>query len=204
MVPSIGITGGIATGKSSFMKALRVLLPAAHFFDADEMARALTREDERVLAEIRNQFGSEVFYASGQLNRAALRAMVFGAPEKRRALEQILHPRIREHWAGEANKHRSSTSFFIADIPLLYETGGETFCDRVVVVACSEETQMQRLMKRTGMDRVSAGAIIAAQLELAEKMRRADHVVWNNGPEAALAEQARLLVNLWTSLWPAE
>jgi dephospho-CoA kinase len=196
-VPAIGITGGIATGKSSFVHCLRELLPAAHFFDADEMARELTRSDLGVLGEIRRQFGSEVFHASGELNRSALRAIVFGAPLKRRALEQILHPRIREHWAGEAQKYQSSTEFFFADIPLLYETGGEKLCDRVVVVACSEEVQRKRLMKRTGMDRVSATAIIAAQMSLEEKMRRAHHVVWNNGPEEVLAEQARLLVELW-------
>jgi dephospho-CoA kinase len=196
-VPAIGITGGIATGKSSFVNCLRKLLPAAHFFDADEMARELTRSDPDILAEIRREFGTGVFRASGELNRGALRAIVFNAPKKRRVLEQILHPRIREHWAGEAEKYRVSTKLFFADIPLLYETGSEKLCDRVVVVACSEETQVQRLMKRPGMDRASAAAIIAAQMPLEEKMRRADHVVWNNGSEEVLREQARLLMDLW-------
>jgi dephospho-CoA kinase len=197
-VPAIGITGGIATGKSSFVHCLRELLPAAHFFDADEMARELTRSDLGVLGEIRRQFGSEVFHASGELNRSALRAIVFGAPLKRRALEQILHPRIREHWAGEAQKYQSSTEFFFADIPLLYETGGEKLCQRVVVVACAEEIQIERLMKRRGINRAAAAAIIAAQMPLEEKMRQADHVVWNNGAESMLDEQAKLLLNLWT------
>lgn len=196
-MPAIGITGGIATGKSSFVDFLRQMLPGAHFFDADEMARALTWSDAAVLAEIRREFGPGILATNGQLNRGALRAIVFDAPEKRRALEQILHPRMREHWAGEAEKYRSSTEFFFADIPLLYETGGEKLCDGVVVVACSEQIQMQRLMKRTGMDRTSAAAIISAQMPLEEKMKRADHVVWNNGPENVLAEQARLLVELW-------
>jgi dephospho-CoA kinase len=196
-VPAIGITGGIATGKTSFVNCLRDLLPAAHFFDADEMARELTRSDAGVLEEIRREFGSEVFAASRGLNRSALRAIVFAAPLKRRALEQILHPRIREHWAGEAEKYRRSTELFFADIPLLYETAGEKLCDRVVVVACSEETQMERLMKRTKIDRAAATAILSAQMPLEEKVRRADHVVWNNGPERVLAEQASLLVGLW-------
>ncbi len=202
-MPAIGITGGIATGKSTFVKYLKELLPGASFFDADEMARELTRSDAAVLAEIRRQFGAGVFEASGELNRAALRAMVFGATEKRRTLEQILHPRIREHWAGEAEKHRSSTKLFFADIPLLYETGGEKLCDRVAVVACSEEVQMRRLMQRSAMVRASAATIVAAQMPLAEKIRRADHVLWNNGPEKILAEQTRLLTNLWKSLWLA-
>jgi dephospho-CoA kinase len=196
-VPAIGITGGIATGKSSLVNSLRQLLPGAHFFDADEMARKLTGNDATVLADIRREFGPDVFQTNGQLNRSALRAIVFDAPLKRRALERILHPRIRERWAGEAEKHRSSTELFFADIPLLYETGGEKLCDRVVVVACSEDIQVERLMKRPGMDRVSAAAIISAQMPLGEKVRRADHVVWNNGPAQVLPKQANLLVELW-------
>jgi dephospho-CoA kinase len=197
-VPAIGITGGIATGKSSFVSCLRELLPQARFFDADEMARSLTRTDASVLAQIRQHFGGDVFNPSGELNRAALRAIVFGAREKRSVLEQILHPRIRQHWSGEAEKHRSSRELFIADIPLLYETGGEKLCSAVVTVACSEEIQLMRLTARTGIDRAAAAEMIAAQMPLNEKMKRADHVVWNNGPRGMLAAQASLLVNLWT------
>ena len=162
------------------------------------MARELTQHDQNVLAEIRGKFGNDVFNINGQLNRSALRAMVFQAPQKRRELERILHPPIRQHWSREAEKHRQSNEYFFADIPLLYETGGEKLCDRVVVVACSEEVQLRRLMKRTGLDRNSATAIIAAQMTLTEKVKRADHVVWNNGPQGLLAEQARFLGNLWT------
>ena len=197
---AIGITGGISTGKSTLVNYLRKLLPRAQFFDADEMARELTRSNAGVLEEIRRQFGAEVFHGNGELNRAALRAIVFRTEEKRRTLENILHPRIRGHWSSEAEKYRSSKELFFADIPLLYETGGEKLCDRVVVVACSKEIHLERLMKRTKMDQSSAAAIIAAQMPLEEKIRRADHVVWNNGPEKVLAEQARLLVELWKAI----
>ena len=104
-MPAIGITGGISTGKSTFVNCLRELLPDAKFFDADAMARQLTHHDQAVLAQIREKFGNDVFDANGQLNRSALRAMVFQAPEKRRELEQILHPPIRQHWSREAEKH---------------------------------------------------------------------------------------------------
>ena len=197
-MPAIGITGGISTGKTTFVNCLRELLPEAKFFDADAMARELTHHDQAVLSKICEKFGNDVFDANGQLNRSALRTMVFQAPEKRRELEQILHPPIRQHWSREAEQHRQSNEYFFADIPLLYETGGEKLCDRVVVVACSEEVQMQRLMMRTGLDRNSATAIIAAQISLGAKMKRADHVVWNNGPRGLLTEQARFLSNLWT------
>ena len=193
----IGITGGISTGKTAFADYLRALLPKAWFFDADEMARELTRSNEKVLGEIRACFGPAVFQKNGELNRAALRAIIFNAPEKRRDLEQILHPRIRQRWSGEAERYRNSTELFFADIPLLYETGGDVLCDQVTVVACSEEIQKERLMKRTGMTEVEAQTVIRAQMPLPEKIKRADHVVWNNGPQSELAEQARLLVNLW-------
>ena len=172
-------------------------MPDATFFDADALARELTHQDKDVLAEIRKTFGDAVFNENGELNRGALRAIVFAAPEKRRQLEQILHPPIRRHWSREAEKHRQSSQYFFADIPLLYETGGETLCDRVVVVACSEEIQMQRLIQRTGLDPNAATKIIAAQKPLSEKVKLADHVVWNNGPEILLNEQAGFLKDLW-------
>ena len=196
-MPSIGVTGGISTGKSTMMNCLRQLFPEATFFDADVMARELARQDKNVLAEIRKTFGGRVFTESGELNRDALRGIVFGASEKRRQLEQILHPPIRRHWSREAEKHRQSNQYFFADIPLLYETGGEQLCNRVVVVACSEEIQMRRLMQRTGLDRNAAEAIISAQMPVSEKVKLANHVIWNNGPERLLAEQAAFLKEIW-------
>ncbi|HET7227099.1 MAG TPA: dephospho-CoA kinase [Chthoniobacterales bacterium] len=196
-MPAIGVTGGISTGKSTFMNCLRQLFPEATFFDADVMARDLARQDKNVLAEIRKTFGGRVFTESGELNRGVLRGIVFEASEKRRQLEQILHPPIRRHWSHEAEKHRQSNQYFFADIPLLYETGGQRLCDRVVVVACSEEIQMRRLRQRTGLDRKAAEKLISAQMPLSEKVKLANHVIWNNGPERLLAEQAAFLKDIW-------
>ncbi|MGZ4967376.1 MAG: dephospho-CoA kinase, partial [Chthoniobacterales bacterium] len=125
----------------------------------------------------------------------ALRTIIFADPEKKRALEQILHPRIRRQWAAESR--RLSNQVFFADIPLLYETGGESSCDRVVVVACSPRLQLQRLMRRSSLTEVAAQEMISAQMPLTEKMKRADHVLWNNGPETALASQVDILAQLW-------
>lgn len=197
-MPAIGVTGGISTGKSTFMNCLRQLFPEATFFDADVMARDLARQDKNVLAEIRKTFGGRVFTESGELNRGVLRGIVFEASEKRRQLEQILHPPIRRHWSREAEKHRQSNQYFFADIPLLYETDGQRLCDRVVVVACSEEIQMRRLRQRTGLDRKAAEKLISAQMPLSEKVKLANHVIWNNGPERLLAEQAAFLKDIWT------
>jgi dephospho-CoA kinase len=195
-MPAIGITGGISTGKSTFIECLRELLPVAAFFDADQTVHALLDGPE-VQKQIRRKFGAKVFSAAGDLNRTKLRAIVFADATKKRALEQILHPRIRRQWRTEAKKHRNSPRFFFADIPLLYETGGESLCDRVVVVACSQKVQLARLRKRMSIKSAEAKQMIKSQMPLEEKIRRADHVVWNNGGRSSLMEQARLLVASW-------
>ncbi len=195
-MPAIGITGGISTGKSTFCDCLREIIPAAKFFDADVAARSLLKLPE-VKQEILGQFGREVFSPEGDLNRAKLRAIVFADASRRRSLEQILHPRIRRQWMAQAETHRNSPDFFFADIPLLYETGGETLCERVVAVACSHKMQLDRLVKRISLTGSEAEQMIKSQMPLEEKIKRADHVVWNNGDRATLMEQAKNLVVLW-------
>ena len=195
-MPAIGITGGISTGKSTFCECLREIVPTAKFFDADLAAHLLVELPE-IKQEIFGQFGGGVFSPDGDLNRTKLRAIVFEDAAKRRALEQILHPRIRRQWMAEAKKHRNSPDFFFADIPLLYETGGEILCERVIVVACSRNVQLDRLAKRKSLKRSEAEQMINSQMPLEEKMKRADHVVWNNGDRVTLMEQAKELVALW-------
>jgi dephospho-CoA kinase len=195
-VPAIGITGGVSTGKSTFCECLRQILPDANFFDADEVARQLVDLDE-VKQELLNIFGFSIFARNGDLNREAVRTIIFQDAAKKSALEKILHPRIRRQWSVEADKHRTSPEFFFADIPLLYETGGETLCDRVVVVACSPETQLANLMRRMEIERAPAEAMIKSQMPLEEKIKRADHVVWNNADQTVLAAEAASLLDLW-------
>jgi len=195
-MPAIGITGGISTGKSTFVECLRELFPAATFFDADQAAHALLNRPE-VQKQIRREFDARLISSAGDLNRAKLRTIVFADATKKRALEQILHPRIRRQWRSEAKEHRNSPRFFFADIPLLYETRGESLCDRVVVVACSQKMQLARLRKRMSVRSADAKQMINSQMRLEEKIRRADHVVWNNGDRPSLLEQARFLVASW-------
>jgi dephospho-CoA kinase len=196
-MPAIGITGSLSTGKTAFCECLREICPGAKFFNADQAARALVDLDAEVKEELLREFGRETYYPGGDLNRERLRAIIFQDAAKKGALEQILHPRIRQQWSAEAKTYRNSSEFFFADIPLLYETGGETLCDRVVVVACSREVQLARLWQRSRLDRATAEQMIDSQMPLNEKMGRADHVVWNNGERAVLTEQAKMLVELW-------
>jgi dephospho-CoA kinase len=196
-MPAIGITGGISTGKSTFCECLREVLPDAKFFNADKTAHRFVDLDSEVKDEIRSEFGEGFFSDAGDLNREKLRAIVFADATKKLALERILHPRIRRQWRTEAKGHRNSPKLFFADIPLLYETGGETFCDRVVVVACSQKVQLARLRKRMSVKSAEARQMINSQMPLQEKITRADHVVWNNGDRASLMEQARFLFTSW-------
>jgi dephospho-CoA kinase len=219
-MPAIGITGGISTGKTTFCDCLREILPAASFFNADQAARDLANFDPAVRKELEAEFGAAIYSANGDLNRAQLRVIILESADKKSALENILHPRIRRQWSAEAQKHRQPLDFFFADIPLLYETGGQKLCDRVVVVACSPEIQLARLRQRrtegaapatpgpgspelapptlrSELDRPTAEQLIKSQMSLNEKIKRADHVVWNNAGRAELREQAQLLVALW-------
>ena len=193
-MPAIGITGGVSTGKTTFCDCLREIVPTAKFLNADQAARELVELDPEVQKELVAEFGREIFSRDGHLKRERLRAIVFRNAAKKSALEQILHPRIRRQWSAEAQTHRKSPNFFFADIPLLYETGGETLCDRVVVVACSPSIQLARLLQRKGITPGAAEEMIKSQMPLEEKITRADHVVWNNGEHSVLAEQARLFV----------
>jgi dephospho-CoA kinase len=190
-VPVFGITGGIATGKSSFVRALLKHAPA-ELFDADRCVHQLLAEDPAVHSALRNAFGPTVFGEDGTLNRAALRERVFEDEAARLRLEAILHPPVREQWIAQADTCRRSGTRLYADIPLLYETGGEAHVDRVIVVACSPATQRERLRLQRGLANGLIERMISAQLDLATKIARADHVVWNDSTPAALDDQARL------------
>jgi len=194
-VPVLGITGGIATGKTLFTGCLASLFQGLRVFDSDARARELTASDPAIIGAIRDHFGPDVFDASGVLQRPALRAIVFADPAERRALEAILHPAIRRSWQDLARtiREESGAPWLAVDIPLLFETSAETQFDKIIVVACSALTQRRRLEDRRKLPPGLADSMIASQLPLATKIDRADFVIWNDGLPEALESQARLL-----------
>ena len=191
-MPAIGITGGIATGKSSFSESLRRKLPALHF-DADRCAHDLLAHDAGVQSALRAAFGDESFDAQGKPDRVRLREIVFGDPLKRQKLEQILHPAIRASWIAQARQAAQGHRWFCADIPLLYETDAQPHFAAVIVIACSPATQRARLLERRHLPADTADKIMAAQLALTTKIAFADYVVWNDSAMSSLDRQARLL-----------
>jgi dephospho-CoA kinase len=193
-MPALGITGGIATGKTTVSRALHrrlePLLPV-DFFSADIEARRLTDADFGVQEEIRSAFGGTVFDSSGRLARDRLRVLVFGDAGARKILEGILHPRIRAAWLNRLRKE----TLLLAEIPLLYETRAAESFDRVIVTACSRESQLERLTTGRNVARELATQMILAQMPLEEKMRQADHVIWTDCPAEMTVSQGDLLIS---------
>ena len=176
----IGLTGGIASGKSALEKAF-----AAHgvvVADADLIARQVVAPGEPALAAVVEHFGAGVLRADGQLDRAALRVRVFGDPDQRRALEAILHPAIRARL--EAICRAAPGPYAIAMVPLLTEGGGRAaypWLHRILVVDTPAAVQKARLMQRDGIDATLADQMMAAQASRAERLALADDIVVNDG-----------------------
>ena len=176
----IGLTGGIASGKSALEKAF-----AAHGIvvaDADLLAREVVAPGEPALAAVVERFGRDVLQADGQLDRAALRVRVFGDPDQRRALEAILHPAIRARL--EAICRAAPGPYAIATVPLLTEGGGRAaypWLHRILVVDTPAAVQKTRLMQRDGIDATLADQMMAAQASRAERLALADDIVVNDG-----------------------
>lgn len=184
--PLIGLTGGVASGKSSVARAFEARHPGG-VVDADLAARAVVEPGTEGLAAVVAHFGPGVLGPDGRLDRAALRARVFAAPEERKALEALLHPRIRAWMLARAEA--ASTPYVVLDIPLLAEGGGRATwpkLDRIVVVDVPVAVQRARLMARDGVDTALAERMIAAQATRAQRLALADDVVVNLGSLADL------------------
>ncbi len=194
-MPIFGVTGGIATGKSSFVR-LTLKRHPAQLFDADSVVHRLLAQDTELQRELREAFGAGIFEPDGQPSRARLREIAFADEASRRRLEELIHPRVALESRRQIELARADGSWLYADIPLLYETEAASDFDEVIVVACSPETQETRLRLERGLAPALIARMIGAQLDLGEKMARADHVIWNDSTPAMLDEQARLLLAL--------
>lgn len=190
----VGLTGGIGSGKSTFSALLRAR--GVPVIDADRLAREAVAPGSAGLAEVVRAFGDDVLDASGGLDRKRMAARVFADPAARRALEDIVHPRVREAMAAEVQRLAATgVPLALYDVPLLYEAGRERDVETVVVVWAPREAQLARLSARDGMSAAEAEARISAQMPLDEKARRADFVVVNDGTLEALEAKADALLS---------
>jgi dephospho-CoA kinase len=185
----IGLTGGIASGKSTVADMFADL--GVPVIDTDLIARDVVAPGQPALQEIREAFGAGVIAEDGTLDRPAMRALVFGNDEARRRLEAILHPRI-----GAATREQADAAggpYQIIVVPLLLESSLRAFVNRVLVVDCEEETQVARLLSRDAESESQARRILAAQASRAERLAIADDVIANEGDLDDTREQVRRL-----------
>lgn len=189
----IALTGGIACGKSSLAEFLAA--SGCDVLDADVVTHALEGPGGAAVAPILAAFGQDMCAADGGIDRSRLGRMVFADGTVRRRLNGIVHPLVRgeiARWLSVPGGSRPK----VAVIPLLFEVGWDAGWDAVVCVACTEQEQVRRLQER-GLSTEEAHARLAAQLPLAEKVRRADRVVWNGGDLTALRREAVRLRDEW-------
>ena len=186
---SVAVTGNIASGKSSLLRAwARAGVPV---ISADDLARAVVEPGTDGLREVVRIFGEEVLEPDGQLDRGRLRDLVFRDEDARRKLESIVHPRIqdlREAWLREQG--RRGLELVAAEIPLLFETGYARGVDVTIVVDAPPAVRLERLVRLRGLDAEEAARIMSTQADAAETGAMADHVIPNNGTPADLEQRA--------------
>lgn len=192
---SVGLTGNVASGKSSVARLWRDA--GVPVVSADDLSRTATEPGSEGLEEVVREFGEDVLADDGTLDRAALRDVVFRDDDARHRLEEILHPRIRdlrEAWLRE--REAEGEPLVVSEIPLLFETGMETAFDLTVLVDASREERLRRLVEDRGLEADEAERIMDAQMDPAEKRRRADLVVENDGTLQDLRARALIVLDL--------
>jgi len=185
----VGLTGGIACGKSTVANLFAAL--GITIVDTDLLAREVVAPGSALLPQITAHFGAGVLQTDGSLDRGRLRELVFANPAERQWLERLTHPAIRE--LTDARCEQATGKYVIVAIPLLVETGGADRFDRVLVVDCAPEIQLARLQARDGSTRAQAAKLLAAQVTREQRLAVADDVITNDGDLFALREQVEKL-----------
>lgn len=192
MLKVIGLTGGIASGKSTVSELLSVF--GFKVVDADKAAREAVKKGSKGLAQVREVFGDEAIDENGEMNRRYMGDLVFNHPEKRLELNAIIHPIVRDIMEEEKQEYLKQGYNVIMDIPLLFENELENTVDEVWVVYTSESIQMDRLMQRNNLSLEDAKARVYSQISIDKKSRMADHVIDNLGDKLELKQNLERLL----------
>ncbi|GAB5685354.1 dephospho-CoA kinase [Staphylococcus aureus] len=188
----IGLTGGIASGKSTVSELLSVF--GFKVVDVDKAAREAVKKGSKGLAQVREVFGDEAIDENGEMNRRYMGDLVFNHPEKRLELNAIIHPIVRDIMEEEKQEYLKQGYNVIMDIPLLFENELENTVDEVWVVYTSESIQMDRLMQRNNLSLEDAKARVYSQISIDKKSRMADHVIDNLGDKLELKQNLERLL----------
>ena len=194
----IGVTGGVGCGKTTVARRLSELL-TARYINSDDLCRELMGKGREGYRQFVQRFGDRFLDEDGNIDRPMLRGHVFSVESGRRQLEAILHPLVRDR-IGSISRMSSKGSVVIAEVPLLFESGWEPDFDRVVCVVASLETAISRIVQRDLVSREDAERIVAAQMDLAEKARRSDWTIDNDGDPAQFERQLAKVAHMITEL----
>ena len=193
---TVGLTGGIASGKSTVCSQLAQL--GAGIIDADIIAKVVCQPGFPAYQEIIEKFGSEIVMADGQLDRKALRNIIFNDAQAKVDLETIIHPKVREQLLAQLAK--STHRVTIIAVPLLIEAKMQSLFDRILVVTTSRSQQLARLLQRDGISEQLAKQMIGAQIDDEQRLHYADDIIDNNGDFNALTEQLEKLMKTYQKL----
>ncbi len=188
----VGLTGGIASGKSYASDFLQQ--QGFHVIDTDEVARSVVEKDSVTLLEIANYFGSMVLSADGSLNRQAVRELIFNDAERLAGYEAIILPAIRKETLNRLRNAPQTVDFILLVVPLLFEKGLDQVCDVTVTIDVSRERQIERAMKRSSMTRQTLEGILNQQLSRQQRNLKADYVIDNTDSLAAFEDHLRQFV----------
>ncbi|EPF15151.1 dephospho-CoA kinase [Bacillus cereus BAG1O-3] len=196
MTVVIGLTGGIASGKSTVSEMFREL--SIPVIDADVIAREVVEQGKPAYNKIVEVFGAEVLQQDGELDRPRLGSIVFYNEEKRLQLNKIVHPAVREEMNRQKEMYiKEGVQAVVLDIPLLFESKLTSLVDRILVVAVKPHTQLERLMKRNNFSEEEATARIQSQMPLEEKVENADEVINNDGTIMGTKTQLQVILKKW-------
>lgn len=192
----IGLTGSIASGKSTVSSMLKE--KGFPIVDADIVAREVVEKGEPTLSKIVEVFGEELLVPDGTLNRGKLGEIIFNDPAKRKQLNDIMHPAIRtEMLRQKVEWQNKGAEKIVMDIPLLFESRLQHFVEKILVVSVTDEIQLKRLMERNHLTKEEAMARIQSQLPISEKEKGADAVIYNNGTLDETKKQLDNILAAW-------
>lgn len=185
----IGLTGGIASGKSTVSKIFREL--GAEIVDADIKAKEIS-EREDVIKEIGNIFGKEVINSEGKIDRLKIKEIVFNNKEKLKKLNDLIHPKVMEEFK-KIKENTGKNDIIIFDVPLLFESGMDKMCDKIILVFTDKKIQIKRMLERDGITEELAEKIINSQMSLEEKLNKSQIHLENNGTIEDLREKSETI-----------
>jgi dephospho-CoA kinase len=187
----VGLTGGVASGKTTVSEVLRE--EGATLIDADQIARELVQPQTPAWQELVRVFGNEILDRDGSIHRQKLASLIFSNPRQRSLLNRILHPRIKEEISRRLKgiQQKDPEAIVVIDAPLLIETGGHQEMDKVIVVVSTETQQIERLRRRNQLSEEQARAMLSSQMSLEEKTTVADYVICNEGSPEETRQKAK-------------